>query len=140
MVPLGVGAAAVGRKPAFKRADDPAGQRLIQSERIADGERQLPNLQVGRRSKGGRRWQLLDVLKLDDGEVIIRSNADDIGLDRFSRCQPDRDLSGALHHAHQIIDQLLQRSFLRNQVFIIDFHSFNRPIRQPGEKASPAWD
>src|SRR5262249_13402926 len=31
-------------------------------------------------------------------------------------------LSGALHHKGQIIHQLLKRSLLRNQVFIIEFH------------------
>ena len=63
----------------------------IESERIADGERRLADLQVGRRSDRDRFGEPLRIVQLNDGKVVIGSGAEDIGCHGLVSRQPHSD-------------------------------------------------
>ena len=89
-------AAAAGRQPALERADDAAGQRLIEPERIADRKRGLTDLEFGRTAQRHRRRQLTGIPDPQHREVIVGRDADDFGLRHLARGEANRNLAAVL--------------------------------------------
>jgi hypothetical protein len=86
-----------GRQPPPQGADDTGGERMVESERIADGEGPLSDLKIGRTADGDRFRQLARVAQMDDGEVVIGSRADDLRVDDFTRRHAHFDAARSLH-------------------------------------------
>ena len=64
----------------FEGADDPAGQGLIQAERIADGVAELADLQVVRGADDDGTQLVLGGVDLQHGDVFFGHAADEPGL------------------------------------------------------------
>ena len=91
-------AAAAGRQPALERADDAAGQRLVEPERVADRKRRLADLEFARTAQRHRRGQLAGVPDPQHREVVVGRDANDLGLRHLPRGKTNRDLAAVLHH------------------------------------------
>src|SRR5581483_4412411 len=90
----------VGRDPdvgAPDGADDADGDRLIEPERIADGNGPFPHAEsVGVAERGDT--QLPIRVELDDRQVGLRVGADDASAHLLLGCKPHGDAVGALDH------------------------------------------
>jgi len=87
-------AAAAGREPPLQGADDAGGERLIETERIADGERRLPDLRSPRcrpRSPAAS----ANAAQTDNRKVVVRCNAE-ISPSRASPEASSPERGGAL--------------------------------------------
>src|SRR3954470_11722524 len=90
-------AAAAGRQPALERADDAAGQGLVEPEGIADRKCRLTDLEFGRTAQRHRRRQLTCILDPQHREVIVGRHADDFSLRYLARGEANRNLAAILY-------------------------------------------
>ena len=68
---------------AAQGADDAGGQRLVQAERVADGEGLLADLQVVRRADGDRHQLRRRRVDVQHGDVLVGVEADDRAVVRL---------------------------------------------------------
>ena len=91
-------APAAGRQPAFERADDAGGQRLVEPERVADREHPLADLEVVGGSDRDRGRQRPGVVDPDHREVVVRRGPHELRSQDLARGQADREAAGAFDH------------------------------------------
>src|SRR5439155_25007661 len=89
-------ATAAGRQPALERADDAAGQRLVEPEGIADRKRRLADLEFGRTAQRYRRRQLTGILYPQYRKVIVGRDADELSLRHLARGEANRNIADVL--------------------------------------------
>ena len=72
------------RQAPAQRADHPEGQRLVEPERIADGECELADLEIGRTADGDRLGKSDGIAQPMHREIVIGRRADDLGRDHLA--------------------------------------------------------
>src|SRR6266404_2768522 len=81
-------------------ADHSEGERLVESERIADRESKLADFEVGGAANRDRLRNRLRIAQTHNGEIIVWRRADDIRRDGLAAGKPD-------HHLRRAVDPWL---------------------------------
>ena len=69
-----------GGKRSTQRRDDADGERLVEAERIADGENLLADLKIVTRADRDRAKLAGARVDAQDGQVVVRGDADEVGV------------------------------------------------------------
>src|SRR5262249_38551915 len=79
-----------GREPTLQSADDASRKRLVEAERIADGERRLSNFEISRAADRDRWRHSPHAHQADNRKILVRRHPDDVCPHRLPRSKPHR--------------------------------------------------
>src|SRR5215471_7779460 len=100
-------------------ADHSEGERLVESERIADREGKLTDLEVGRAANSDRLRNHPGIAQTDDGEVIVRGRADDVRCNGLTSGKPDRHVGRTVDH--MVVGDDIAGAGLYARTFVIGY-------------------